>query len=196
MADPTPKKRAPPALSGYNQAIGRDTHPIRGKAEFGRRMKKDKVFCNFCANRIEKEFLYGKERHVCKRCNHVYYENPVPVASVIVKRAQEPAKDTWCFPIGFAECGESIEEAALRELKEEAGVDGRITRIIDVMSDATDLYGEVLVVTYQAEKVGGTEIAGDDACDIGYFSPTNLPELAFSSQERALRKFLSLIPGD
>jgi hypothetical protein len=76
------------------------------------------------------------------------------------------------------------------------GGDGRIIRIIDVMSDATDTYDEVLVVTYQAEKMGGTETAGDDACDIGYFSWTNLPELAFSSQERALRKFLSLIPGD
>ena len=41
------------------------------------------------------------------------------------------------------------------------------------------------MVTYLAEKVGGTEAAGDDACDVGYFAPGRLPELAFPSQRRA-----------
>jgi hypothetical protein len=35
------------------------------------------------------------------------------------------------------------------------------------------------------------EAAGDDACDVGYFSLAQLPELAFSSQKRALEKFLA-----
>ena len=140
----------------------------------------------------------GRQRLACRECGQVCYENPLPVVSVIlsnrkgelllVRRAEEPAKGMWCFPIGFAECGETIEEAALRELKEEAGVEGRIVGLIDVCSDRTSTYGEVVVVTFRAEKVGGRETAGDDACGVGYFPPADLPRLAFSSQERALQK--------
>ncbi len=164
-------------------------------------MKEKKKYCNFCAGELEERQVEGMLRQVCPACGHIYYENPLPVVSVIianekgelllVKRAMEPAKDTWCFPIGFLECGESVEDAALRELKEEAGIEGRIVRLFDVSSDATGTYGEVVVTTYLAEKVGGTEAAGDDACDIGYFAPERLPELAFPSQRRAAALYLS-----
>ncbi len=153
---------------------------------------KTKIFCNFCAGPLEIEFLEGKERQVCKNCSQVYYENPLPAVSVIlsnerreillVRRAREPSKDMWCFPVGFAESGERVEDAALRELKEEAGVDGRIVQMIDICSDRTDVYGDLLIATFEAEKVGGTEAAGDDAWDFGYFPVTNLPRLAFDSQ--------------
>lgn len=162
---------------------------------------KKKVFCNFCSNLLEYDLIEGKQRQVCKACGHICYENPLPVASIIVtnekgelllvKRALDPAKGTWCFPIGFVECGETIEEAAMRELKEEAGIEGRIAGLLDVSSDATGAYGEVVVVTFLAEKVGGKEEPGDDACDVGYFPADRLPELAFPSQVRALERFFS-----
>jgi ADP-ribose pyrophosphatase YjhB (NUDIX family) len=163
---------------------------------------KEKIFCNFCGNSLDKGVVDGRQRQICNTCGQVYYENPLPVVSIIlsngkgglllVKRAREPAKGMWCFPIGFAECGESIEEAALRELKEESGVEGLIVGLLDVCSDQTGMYGEVVVVTFRAEKVGGTEDPGDDACDVGYFPLARLPELAFSSQKKALEKFLAL----
>ena len=163
---------------------------------------KAKIFCNFCNNPLQIRFVEGKERQICGECGQIYYENPLPVVSMVVanerreillvKRAREPKKDMWCFPIGFAESGESIEAAAIRELKEEAGVDGRIVQVLDVSSDSTDLYGEVLVVTFEVDKIGGVEAAGDDASDFGYFPLMGLPTLAFESQDRALRKFIDL----
>lgn len=163
---------------------------------------KRKVFCIYCGDRLEEKFLEGKIRQVCSGCRQIAYENPLPVVSImvandhreilLVKREREPSKNMWCFPIGFAESGESIQEAALRELKEEAGIDGRIVQIIDVGSEENAMYGELLIVTFEAEKTGGIETAGDDACDVGYFPATNLPRLAFSSQERALTKFIEL----
>ena len=163
---------------------------------------KEKIFCTFCGSRLGSRVVDGRQRQICIGCGHVYYENPLPVVSIIlingkgelllVKRAQEPAKGMWCFPIGFAECGESIEEAALRELREESGVEGRILGLLDVCSDQTGTYGEVVVVTFRAEKVGGLEAAGDDACEVGYFPlRPHQPQLAFSSQEKALKKFLA-----
>jgi len=163
---------------------------------------KRKIFCNYCNGTLIERLVEGKERQVCAACGDIYYENPLPVVSImvaneerellLVKRAQEPAKDMWCFPIGFAESGESIEDAALRELKEEAGIDGRIVQIVDVVSEKNDVYGDVLVVSFEAELVGGIASAGDDAVDARYFPVANLPKLAFSSQEKALAKFIGV----
>jgi ADP-ribose pyrophosphatase YjhB (NUDIX family) len=162
---------------------------------------KTKLFCNYCHGSLVKGLREGKERQVCESCGEIYYENPLPVVSVIVgnanrelllvRRAREPAKDMWCFPIGFAESGESIEDAAMRELREEAGIDGKVLQILDVFSESNEIYGEVLVVSFEAERVGGIEMAGDDAVDCAYFPVANLPKLAFPSQERALKKFIA-----
>jgi len=163
---------------------------------------KKKLFCNFCGRKLGIDVLDGKERQVCERCKEIYYENPLPVASVIlpnrnrevllVKRAREPFRGMWCFPIGFAETGESIEGAALRELKEEAGIEGKIVQLIDVDSHTNPFYGELLVVTFESERVGGVESAGDDASECRYFPIMNLPKLAFDSQERAIQKYTEL----
>ena len=167
--------------------------------------RKAKLFCSSCAGPLEKDVLEGKERQVCRKCGEVFYENPLPAAAAIllnhnreillVKREREPSKDMWCFPIGFAEIGESIEDAALRELKEEAGVEGRIVQLIDVVSEYNPVYGDVLVVIFEVEKIGGAESAGDDASEYRYFPIMNLPRLAFGSQERAIRKFVELKQG-
>jgi len=163
---------------------------------------KRRSYCNFCGRPLDVDTLEGKDRQVCKDCNEVYYENPLPVASVIltnrdrevllVKREREPFKDMWCCPIGFAEVGESIEAAALRELKEETGIDGSIVQLIDVSSHKNSFYGDLLIVSFEAEKLGGEEIAGDDASEYGYFPVMNLPKLAFDSQEKAMQKFIEL----
>lgn len=163
---------------------------------------KTKVYCNHCGKPLTTDFLEGKHRQVCTACGTVYYENPLPVASVVlvnqkrevllVRRAKEPFKDMWCCPIGFAETGESIEDAALRELKEEAGVDGKIVQLLDVGSHINPMYGELLIVTFEVEKTGGIEKAGDDAWDARYFPVMNLPKLAFDSQEKAVARFIEL----
>lgn len=163
---------------------------------------KKKKYCNFCGKELVSELLDEKERQVCKNCREIIYENPLPVASVIlpnkaretllVKRANEPFKGMWCLPVGFAETGESIEEAALRELKEETGITGKIVQLVDVCSHTNPLYGELLIVTFEAEKLSGTEKAGDDASDCRYFPIMNLPKLAFDSQEKAVQKYVEL----
>lgn len=88
---------------------------------------KKRRFCNFCGSALTRKALEGKERELCGQCGHIHYENPLPVVSVIVVnerreallvlRGRDPFKDMWCFPIGFAEMGESIEEAALRIIR-------------------------------------------------------------------------------
>jgi 8-oxo-dGTP diphosphatase len=163
---------------------------------------KTRVFCSFCSKTLDVDVHDGKARQVCRSCGKVYYENPLPVASIIVanhereiilvKRARDPFKNMWCCPIGFAETGESIEDAALRELKEETGIEGKIIQLIDVSSHTNEFYGDLLIVTFEAEKTGGTEAAGDDARECRYFPVRSLPKLAFDSQEAAVGKFMDL----
>jgi ADP-ribose pyrophosphatase YjhB (NUDIX family) len=93
----------------------------------------------------------------------------------------------WCLPIGFAELGETIAEAALRELLEETAVTGRMVRLIDADSWPSTFYGDLLVVTFEVEKLVGLETPGDDAEEVGYFPLDQLPPLAFPSNEKAIR---------
>jgi len=157
---------------------------------------KKKTHCTECGAPLAVREMEGRVRHVCTRCGEVHYENPLPVASVLlpgpvhsvllVKRKYEPHKGDWCMPIGFAELGESIEQAALRELKEESGVEGRIEQLLDASSYVSPMYGDVLIVTFEGAKIGGTEVPGDDAEDARYFKLDEMPVLPFEPQVRAL----------
>src|SRR5438094_1927 len=71
----------------------------------------------------------NRERLVCARCEFIHYQNPKIVAGAVctwndrillAKRAIEPRKGFWTVPAGYMELGETTEQAALREAKEEA----------------------------------------------------------------------------
>jgi ADP-ribose pyrophosphatase YjhB (NUDIX family) len=155
-------------------------------------------YCAQCGEAVVTRPVDGRPRLICPACGTVFYENPLPVAAAVVlneqrevllvKRRREPYQGTWCLPMGFAERGETIAAAALRELKEETGVDARIVRLVDADSFESTHYGDLLIVTFEVRKVGGAERAGDDAQDIQYFPVDGHPPLAFSSNEKALRE--------
>ncbi len=99
----------------------------------------------------------------------------------------------WCLPCGFAETDEEIDEAALRELREETGLEGEDCRLIDVSNSRNFFYGNLLMVTYTVKSVQGDLQAGDDAIEARYYPLHDLPVLAFPSQEKALKIYLSSI---
>ncbi|MBN1335373.1 MAG: NUDIX domain-containing protein [Deltaproteobacteria bacterium] len=153
-------------------------------------------FCSQCAAPVVERVVDGRARHVCSRCGTVFYRNPLPVAAAVVldaerrvllvRRAREPHRGVWCLPTGFAEENETIADAALRELAEETGVEGRILQLADVDSFRSDFYGDLLVVTFEVVGVGGTPRPGDDAEAVDWFRLDALPPLAFSSNDKAL----------
>ncbi len=165
-------------------------------------MKKKKKYCCFCGGIISRKTIENRQRDYCRNCKTVFYENPLPVACCIVsnenrevllvKRKKDPYKDMWCLPIGFAESGEEVSQAALRELSEETGLTGEIIRLIDVDTVENYFYGSLAIVTYEVRVTGGSLAPGDDATDAAYFPINSLPELAWSSNEKAVEIFRML----
>ncbi len=162
-------------------------------------MKKQRKFCLYCGGQITKK----KEDHIlrdcCSNCHSFFYDNPLPVVSAIVddarqillvKRDRAPFKGRWCLPTGFAEAGESIEDAALRELQEETGLKGRISRLLDVDSYKSRFYGDLLFLTFVVEKAGGKLAAGDDSAQAKFWPIHEIPPLAFRSNRHALAAYV------
>jgi ADP-ribose pyrophosphatase YjhB (NUDIX family) len=162
-------------------------------------MKKQRKHCLYCGGEITKKNEDGVLRDFCPCCNSYFYENPLPVVSsiiessrriLLVKRGRAPSKGLWCLPSGFAEAGESIEEAALRELKEETGIKGKIIKLLDVDSYKSRFYGDLLFLTFIVEQSGGKLCAGDDCVQARFWPVNKLPPLAFRSNKRALDAYI------
>ena len=99
---------------------------------------------------------------------------------VLIKRGRPPYKDRFALPGGFVEYNEKVEDAVVRELKEETGLSTKIKSIIGVYSDPKrDPRGHTVSVVFELEVKGGKLRSGDDAKDVKLFSLGKLPELAF-----------------
>jgi ADP-ribose pyrophosphatase YjhB (NUDIX family) len=159
-------------------------------------------FCSQCGTQVEIRFEEGRDREVCPACQTIFYRNPLPVvASVVlndrrdvllVKRAREPQQGMWCLPMGFAEVEESVREAAVRELEEEAGISGEVRHLLHADSYPSAHYGDLLIVSFEVSKTGGQERPGDDAQEVAYFSLRSLPPLAFRSNDWAVAACIAL----
>ena len=158
-------------------------------------------FCPACGGALEKRLLKASEpeRLVCVACGFVFYLDPkVAVGTIIstgdsqlvlVRRAIEPGYGLWVFPGGFVDRGEDLASAAVREAREECGLDVRLDRLVNIYS-YTD--AAVIIIVYAATVMGG-ELCSDDEClEAKLFRPEDLPwdELAFRSTREALRDYL------
>lgn len=120
------------------------------------------------------------------------YRNPFPTADVIIEvggggivmiRRKNPP-DGWALPGGFVDWGESLEEAVVREAKEETGLLLEELRQFHTYSKPERDPRFHTVSTVFVARGKGTPIARDDAREIGVFSHENLPEpIAFDHRE-------------
>ena len=109
--------------------------------------------------------------------------NPFPTVDIIIevqggivliKRKNPPYG--WAIPGGFVDYGEKVEDAALREAKEETSLDVKLTRLLGVYSDPSRDPRFHTVSTVFVATAGGLPVAADDAAGAGVFTKGNLPE--------------------
>ncbi len=107
---------------------------------------------------------------------------------VLLRRGFEPGKGLWTFPGGFVDLGESVEQAARREAREELAIDVTIGGVVGVYSRPED---RVVLVVFHATTTGDPQTT-PEAPEVCSFAPDDLPygELAFWSTGDALRDFL------
>ncbi len=163
--------------------------------------------CPLCAGALTlaRPPLDDRPRLVCSACGFVLYLNPKVAAGTIavddagrvalIRRGIEPGRGLWSWPCGYVEMDESVDRTAVRETREECGLDVELDGVLGVYGYPCD-HPEVqehgtglVIVCYRARVVGGTLAAGDDADDARWAHPHELPWplLAFESSWRGLR---------
>lgn len=101
-------------------------------------------------------------------------------ALLLIERGHEPFKGCYALPGGFVDVGETVEQAALRELKEETGASGRVVRLIGVYSDpGRDPRRHTVSAAFVVEWDGGAVSGGDDAASAAFVSDWREKQLAF-----------------
>jgi 8-oxo-dGTP diphosphatase len=156
-------------------------------------------YCPRCRTGMEDREAYGRVRRVCPACRFVQFIDPKVGAAVLaltednrallVKRAVDPARGSWCLPGGFMEIGESPQVAASRECKEESGFEVEITRLVDVFY-YEDYRGSGVLILYQGKITDGTAHPSDEVEEVGLFGPDELPEnVVFDSNVQTLARW-------
>ncbi len=139
---------------------------------------------------------------VCPACGHIAYINPKVVAGtlpvvdgkvLLLRRGIEPRRGTWTYAGGFLEMGETLEECAVRETREELGIVVGDLRLLGVFSRRQV---GVVTVVYLSEILEGEPHATAEALEAAYFGPDEIPwaDLAFPTTVSALKAWMESIP--
>ena len=130
----------------------------------------------------------------CPHCggNLEWYRNPIPTVDVIIEMAgrgivliqRKNPPYGWALPGGYVDYGESLEDAAIREAKEETSLDITLVKQFHTYSDPKRDERQHNITTVYIAKAEGEPKAADDAAEIEVFRKDELPEaMAFDHRD-------------
>jgi ADP-ribose pyrophosphatase YjhB (NUDIX family) len=113
--------------------------------------------------------------------------------ALLLKRGIEPMRGAWVFPSGYVNRGEPVEAAAVREAREETGLEVTLGPLIGVYSYT----GSPVVVLVWLAEAEGEAAPGEEALEIRWFGADAIPwnELAFPSSRDALEAWAAGAAG-
>ncbi len=148
-------------------------------------------FCPRCGRPLEASLAAGEG---CPEDGYRWYVDPKVAVGVLVhdgagrlllvKRNHDPAIGAWAFPSGDVDAGEVLEVAALREVREETGVEVRLDHLLGAWSEPGE---PVVFLAYAGTHLSGVAFAGPEAEAVGWFEPDALPTLAFPHDDEIIK---------
>jgi mutator protein MutT len=176
--------------------------PFHSNHEVQRRYPRQVLFCPLCAGELEPRRVMPDDKtfKVCSRCGFVYFHGPKAVAGCLVesqgrvlllRRGIEPSIGKWTFPGGYVDLGETPAQCALRETREEVGMNVSLGPLLGVYADAKDPLA--IIIVYLAEPGSEPPAVSPEATEVRYFASADLPwpQLAFPTTREALASWTS-----
>jgi len=160
-------------------------------------------FCSRCGARLDVGPIVGehRDRAACKACGFIAYINPrlvvttIPVTDdgrvMLIRRAIEPGYGAWAQPGGFLEADETAIQGAIRETREETGLEVEPLSIVGLYSRPQ---AAIVVVAFEARIIGGEAHVTPEALEVRPFDPAAIPwpEIAFDTSIWALSDWLRI----
>ena len=117
---------------------------------------------------------------------------------LLIRRGQPPRQGEWSLPGGRVEPGETLREAALRELREETGVEARLGPLVDVVDGIFPASGRhYVLIDFAARWQSGEPVAGDDAADARFWPLDGIEDhVAWSETVRVIRLATGLLAAE
>jgi len=146
-------------------------------------------FCPECGAALVR--AGGEEsRPQCGACGYVRYRNPAVGVAVVLqddlqrvlmgRRATGEYAGLWCIPCGYAEWHEEVRDAAMREFREETGLDVELGEVVAVHSNFHNPRLHTVGIWFRGRAVGGKlQPVDGEFSELGWFDPASPPALAF-----------------
>jgi NAD+ diphosphatase len=148
---------------------------------------KETLFCLWCGSRLGKKDIGGREYTACgdDSCGYVHWDNPLPVVAAIVEhegavilaRSKGWPEKMFGIITGFLERDEAPEDAVIREVREELGLEGAIRGMVGIYPF---FKANQLLLVYHVEARGNL-VVGDELEEVKYVSPDRLRPWPFGT---------------
>lgn len=157
------------------------------------------AYCPLCGMRLAHEVVDHRSRMVCPHCRFIHFRNPAPTVSLLIirggrvllgKRSGKPGEDRWATPSGYVEFDEDFLTTAIREAKEETGLDVEIVSILNVTDSFFQPTQHFLNIYLLARVTGGQLQSGDDMGELRWYPLSGpFPEMAFQEDMDLLERY-------
>jgi ADP-ribose pyrophosphatase YjhB (NUDIX family) len=156
-------------------------------------------YCTHCGQKLVRQIPPDDSelRAVCGACDAVHYENPKIITGCIVqwqgqvllcRRAIEPRVGSWTLPAGYMELNETMEQAALREAREETGANISLDALYSVFD--IEHINQVYII-YRGAMTSADVVVGSECLEVRLFDPEDIPwdNLFYPAIEDLLRRY-------
>ncbi len=153
------------------------------------------TYCPHCAARMVDTTCDQIARRQCSQCGWIQYRNPVTgVAVAVVENGElllgQRHDGGWCIPCGYVEYDETIQQAAIREFREETGCEVTLHGVLAALSNFHNPHRQTVGVWFNGHRTGGELQAGSDLIDAKFFPLQSLPELIFPTDREVVRMLI------